>query len=160
MRYFKYKSDHTKSLITSLISGCDHCTPGYFETPTFKIRINWRDVQMSHLKIKSQFCVQLCRHLCVIDKFLVLLCSPKNFGGAYSRRLVRPSVRASVSPCVCQCIRPIRVRTITSLFEVEFRNYFTEMTTMLRRRVAGKIWVPTLKVKVTARPFSKIVSGP
>jgi len=51
----------------------------------------------------------------------VLLCSPKNFGGAYS-----PSVR------------PIRVRPITSLFEVGFQNYFTEMTTMLRRRVAHK----------------------
>jgi len=48
------------------------------------------------------------------------LCSPKNFGGAYSRRLVRQSVR------------PIRVRPITLLFEVGFRNYFTEMTTMLR----------------------------
>jgi len=38
------------------------------------------------------------------------------------------------------------------LFEVGFQNYFTEMTTMLRRRVARNIWVPTLKVKVTARP--------
>jgi len=32
-----------------------------------------------------------------------------------------------------------RVRPITSLFEVRFRNYFTEMTTMLRRRVTRKI---------------------
>ena len=78
----------------------------------------------------------------------MFLCSPKNFGGAYSRRLVRPSVRQSVSPSV----RPIRVRPITLLFEVGFQNYFTEMTTMLRRRVARNIWVPTLKVKVTARP--------
>jgi len=31
---------------------------------------------------------------------------------------------------------------------------------MLRRRVARKIWVPTLKVKVTARHCSKIQSGP
>jgi len=43
-----------------------------------------------------------------------------------------------------------RVRPITLLFEVGFQNYFTEMTTMLRRRVARKIWVATLKVKVTA----------
>jgi len=57
-------------------------------------------------------------------------------------------------------VRPIRVRPITLLFEVGFRNYFTEMTTMLRRRVARYIWVPTLKVKVTAWPCSKIVSGP
>jgi len=41
----------------------------------------------------------------------------------YSRSLVLPSVRPSVHPI---CVRPI-----TSLFEVRFRNYFTEMTTML-----------------------------
>ena len=90
----------------------------------------------------------------------MFLCSPKNFGGAYSRCLVRPSVRPSVSPSVRPSVRPIRVRPITLLFEVGFRNHFTEMTTMLRRRVARNIWVPILKVKVTARPCSKIVSGP
>jgi len=73
---------------------------------------------------------------------ILFLSSPKNFGGAYSRRLVCPSVRPSV--------RPIRVRPITSLFEVGFQNYFTEMTIMLRRRVAPNIWVATLKVNVTA----------
>jgi len=57
-------------------------------------------------------------------------------------------------------LKQYRVRPITSLFEVGFRNYFTEMTTMLRRRVTRNIWVPTLNVKVTARPCSKIVSGP
>ena len=62
---------------------------------------------------------------------------PEKFRGAYSRRIVRPS------------IRPIRVLPITSLFEVGFQNYFTEMTTMLRRRVTRNIWVSTLKVKVT-----------
>jgi len=70
----------------------------------------------------------------------ILLCSPKNVGGAYSRRLVRPSVRQSV--------RPIHVRPITSLFEVGFRNYFTDLTT--RRRVTRNIWVATLKFNVTA----------
>jgi hypothetical protein len=45
------------------------------------------------------------------------------------------------------------VRTITSLFEVRFHNYFSEMITILRRRVARNIWV-------TAWPCSKIVSGP
>ena len=39
-----------------------------------------------------------------------LLCSPKNFGGAYSRRFVRasvrPCVRASVRPCVRASVRP------------------------------------------------------
>ena len=36
-------------------------------------------------------------------------------------------------------VRPIRVRPITSLFEVGFQNYFTEMTTMLKRRVKYNI---------------------
>jgi len=53
-----------------------------------------------------------------------------------------------------------RVRPITLLFEVGFWKYFTEMITILRRRVARNIWVATLKVKVTAWPCSKIVSGP
>jgi len=51
------------------------------------------------------------------------------------------------------------VRPITLLLEVRFRKYFTEMITTLTWRVARNIWVPTLKVKVTARPCSKIVSG-
>jgi len=42
------------------------------------------------------------------------------------------------------------VRPITSLFEVGFRNYFTEMIIILRRCVARNIWVATWKVKVTA----------
>ena len=53
-----------------------------------------------------------------------------------------------------------RVRTINLLFEVGFWNYFTEMITILRRRVARNIWVATLKVKVTAWPCSKIKPGP
>jgi len=53
-----------------------------------------------------------------------------------------------------------RVRPITLLFEVGFRKYFTEMITILRRRVARNIWDATLKVKVTAWPCSKIVSDP
>jgi len=53
-----------------------------------------------------------------------------------------------------------RVQPITLLFGVRFRNYFTEMITILRRRVTRNIWVATLKVNVTAWPCSKIVSGP
>ena len=53
-----------------------------------------------------------------------------------------------------------RVRPITSLFEVWFYNYLTEMITILKWRVAHNIWVATLKVKVTAWPCIKIVSGP
>jgi len=52
------------------------------------------------------------------------------------------------------CVRPI-----TLLFEVGFPNCFTEMITIVRGCVARKIWVSTLKVKVTAWPWSKIVSG-
>ena len=135
-----------------------------------------------------------------------LLCSPNNFGVAYSRRLVRPSVRLSVRPSVCtshsclahnfvirslisklfhrndhhvettcraQHVGPYlegqghsmtlqqnRVQAITLLFEVRFWKYFTEMTTILRWRVAHNIWVTALKVKVTAWPCSKILSGP
>jgi hypothetical protein len=37
-----------------------------------------------------------------------------------------------------------RVRPITSLFEVGFYNYFTQMITNIRRRVALNIWVATL----------------
>jgi hypothetical protein len=43
-----------------------------------------------------------------------------------------------------------RVRPIASLFEVGFYNYFTEMITILRRRIARTILVAILKVKVTA----------
>ena len=38
-----------------------------------------------------------------------------------------------------------RVRPITLLFEVRFRNYFTEMTTMLKRRVERNILSPYLE---------------
>jgi len=52
-----------------------------------------------------------------------------------------------------------RVRPITSLFVFRFWNNFTEMITILRRRVTCNILAATLKVKVTAWPFSKIVFG-
>jgi hypothetical protein len=52
-----------------------------------------------------------------------------------------------------------RVQSITILFEVGFLNYFTEMITILRWRVARNILVATLKANVTAWPCSKIVSS-
>ena len=52
-----------------------------------------------------------------------------------------------------------RVRPITLLFEVRFRKYFTEMITILTRRVTHNMWAAILKVKVTAWPFSKIISA-
>jgi hypothetical protein len=48
-----------------------------------------------------------------------------------------------------------RVRPITSLFDVRFYIYFTEMIILLRPRVTHNIWVATLKIKVTAWPCSK-----
>jgi len=79
----------------------------------------------------------------ILKLVLPFLCSPKTFWKTFSRWIIRQSVRKSV------CTSRIPVRTITSLFEVGFLNYFTEMITILRRRVARNIWVATLKVKVT-----------
>jgi hypothetical protein len=143
----------------------------------------------------------LFKLLKVIKQFL---CSLKKFGGAYSRRVVRPSF----SPFVCtyvpnsclahnlviksqilqlfyrndhhiettcrtqhlgrylegqghnMTLQQNSVHPITSLFEVGFYNYFTEMITILSWPVACNIWVTTLKIKVTAWPCSKIVCGP
>jgi len=83
-------------------------------------------------------------HLLLSAVFFLLYYAPRKISGEHI--VAALSVRQSVSPSV----RPIRVRPITLLFEVGFQNYFTEMTTMLRRRVARNIWVATLKVKVTA----------
>jgi len=60
--------------------------------------------------------------------------------------------------CQSMTLQQNLVRPIT-LFEVGFRKYFTEMITILRWRVGRNIWADTLKVKVTAWPCSKIVSG-
>ena len=54
----------------------------------------------------------------------------------------------------CHIVRPIPL-----LFEVGLKTNFTEMIAILRRHVARNIWVATLKVKVTAWPCIKIVSG-
>jgi len=129
---------------------------------------------------------------------LPLLCSPKNFGGAYSRRLVCPSVRTFHScpahnfvvwsrisklfyrndhnvKTTCRVnfwVPTLKVNVtawpcskivsghLTLLFNVGFRNNFTEMITILRWCVERNIWVATLNVKVTAWPCNKIVSGP
>jgi len=53
-----------------------------------------------------------------------------------------------------------RVRPIPLFFEFRIQNYFTEMIAMSGGRVARNIWVATLKVKVTAWPWSKIMSDP
>jgi hypothetical protein len=69
----------------------------------------------------------------------VLLCSPKNFGGAYSRRVIRPSVRTYV-PNSCPDHNLVIWNRIL---------LFTKMITILRQRVARNFWVATLKVRVT-----------
>jgi len=54
-----------------------------------------------------------------------------------------------------------RVRPITLLFEVRFRNNFTEIINIIRRSVGCNIWAITLKVKVKtvlfATTFDKIL---
>ena len=44
-----------------------------------------------------------------------------------------------------------RVRPITFLFKVYFKNYFKKMIAILRQRVARNIWAATFKVKVTSK---------
>jgi len=138
----------------------------------------------------------------MLDSTFPIYYAPRKiFGGAYSRRLVRPSWRPGVRPshscpahkfviwsrisklfhrndhhvettCRAQhlgrylegqghsaTLQQNRVQPITLLFRVGFWKYFTEMITILRQHVARNIWVATLKVKVTAWPCSKIVSG-
>jgi hypothetical protein len=69
---------------------------------------------------------------------ITLLCSLKNFGGAYSRRVVRLSVSMYEGQGHSMTLKQNRVRPITLLFEVGFYNYFPEMITILRRCVVRK----------------------
>jgi len=87
----------------------------------------------------------------------MFICEKRNFNlQVYyaPRKISREQIVTALS------VRPSVRPSVPLLFEVGFQNYFTEMATMLRRRVARNIWVATLKVKVTARNCSKIVSGP
>jgi hypothetical protein len=75
---------------------------------------------------------------------------PEKFRGS----IKSPCCTSVLSVCqsVCRSVRTSRICVwpITSLFEVGFYNYFTEMITILRWWVARNIWVATLKVKVLA----------
>ena len=53
-----------------------------------------------------------------------LLCSPKNFGGAYSRRFVRASVRPCVRASVRPCVRPALVHANSRKLLVGFQWNF------------------------------------
>ena len=51
----------------------------------------------------------------------IFLCSPKNFGGAYSRRFVRASVRPCVRASVRPCVRPALVHANSRKLLVGFQ---------------------------------------
>ena len=82
-----------------------------------------------------------------LKAYSLFLCSPKNFGEAYSHQVVRPSVR------------PEFVSSPLLRYLKSDSKTISQMITLLRRCVAEKIWVATLKVKVTLWPCSKIVSS-
>jgi len=82
---------------------------------------------------------------------MALLCSPKKFGGAYSRRLVCPSVSLYV-PNSCPAHNIVIWSRFLQLFHRD--DHHIEMA------CHAQIWIATLKAKVTAWPCSKIVSGP
>ena len=54
----------------------------------------------------------------------IFLCSPKNFGGAYSRRFVRASVRLYVRVSVRPCVRPALVHANSRKLLVGFQWNF------------------------------------
>ena len=65
-----------------------------------------------------------CVLKCVVGRFravIALLCSPKNFGGAYSRRFVRASVRPCVRASVRPCVRPALVHANSRKLLVGFQ---------------------------------------
>ena len=68
---------------------------------------------------------------------------PYNGGRAYRVYPVRVCV------CVCVCVFQIRVRSITSLCMVGFKNHLAQMIITTRRCVACKNHVARSKVKVT-----------
>jgi len=99
----------------------------------FHSRLYYKYLECFHVNYKHDACFTLS----VSNR--VSFYAPRKNSGEHT--VAALSVRPSVSPSV----RPICVRPITSLFEVGFRNYFTEMTTMLRRRVARKFESLTLR---------------
>ena len=58
------------------------------------------------------------------DNLGIFLCSPKNFGGAYSRRFVRASVRPYVRVSVRPCVRPALVHANSRKLLVGFQWNF------------------------------------
>jgi len=87
----------------------------------------------THRTKKTELFIFFLKHTRVSFIYCDLFMLPEKIRGEHIVAVL--SVCQSVSPSV----RPIRVRPITSLFEVGFQNYFAEMTTMFRRRVARNI---------------------
>ena len=86
----------------------------------------------------------------------MFLCSPKKIGGAYSRRVVRPSVRPLVSQSVSPFVRTshscpahnfVIWSRILKLFQIN--DHHIETT------CRSQIWITTLKLKFTAWPCSR-----
>jgi hypothetical protein len=123
----------------------------------YYFRLNYLNNTFRGKGFEKLCCIQAINVVCDAYYCLIIYYAPRKISG----ELIAPGC-PSVSPSVRPYVRMARihVRPITSCFEVGFYNYFTEMITILRRRVARKIWVATLKVKVTAWPCSNIVSGP
>jgi hypothetical protein len=84
-----------------------------------------------------------------------LLCCPKNFGGASGPRVVRPSVSPSVHTNVQNSCPAHNFVIWSGILQLLYRNDHHIETTC-----RTNIWVSTLKVKVLAWPWNKIVSGP
>ena len=60
----------------------------------------------------------------------------------------------TLSVCVCMCVFQIRVRHITSLCMVGFKNYLAQMIIKTRQRVACKNHIARSKVKGTVGSLS------
>jgi len=123
-------------------------------SPTTIGSLPWRSMSQHDLEVKS------CpAHIFVIwSRILKIFHRNDHHIGATCRE--QNSGRYLEGQGHSMTLQQNRVRPITWLFEVWFYNYYTEMITILSWRVVHNIWVPTLKVKVTAWPCSKIVSGP
>jgi len=79
-----------------------------------------------HVSFNYDKCMACCYTVLLMSLYIYFFYAP--------RKILGEHIVAALS--VHPSIRPIRVRPITLLLEVWFRNNFTEMTTMLRRRVA------------------------
>ena len=64
-------------------------------------------------------------------------------------KMAEGHIEFTLCVCVCVCVSQVRVRPITSLCMVGFKNNLAQMIIKTRRGVACKNHVARLKVKVT-----------